>query len=260
MAVVLPLQHSKRCSEGHMRALTHRWQPFILYSVCTTHHIVWMADWPLYELCKPRPIQRKPLRKKSGLLWQNCHFSRSKSADRWGGRPRACGQNPDIPREGKPGSTATTNALLQLFTVNVNVSLLQVNKANLELMRKLVRNGPEVHPGANFIQNRYTQIKRWGRQLLLQMKSAGLMRFSSRSNSCSCQVLKVWKPGEDCSRAEARWHGGKAPDRWWHRPVQPTAVSAQTQHHGPHCKFRFKELLNNNEAVFSAFIYWAKTI
>lgn len=52
------------------------------------------------------------------------------------------------------------NALLQLFTVNVIVSLLQVNKANLELMRKLVRNGPEVHPGANFIQNRYTHIKR----------------------------------------------------------------------------------------------------
>lgn len=36
----------------------------------------------------------------------------------------------------------------------------QVNKANLELMRKLVRNGPEVHPGANFIQNRYNQVKR----------------------------------------------------------------------------------------------------
>ncbi|KAI3365191.1 hypothetical protein L3Q82_010287 [Scortum barcoo] len=37
----------------------------------------------------------------------------------------------------------------------------RVNKANLELMRKLVRNGPEVHPGANFIQNRHTQIKRF---------------------------------------------------------------------------------------------------
>uniref|UniRef100_A0A671XND9 DNA-directed RNA polymerase subunit n=1 Tax=Sparus aurata TaxID=8175 RepID=A0A671XND9_SPAAU len=37
----------------------------------------------------------------------------------------------------------------------------RVNKANLELMRKLVRNGPEVHPGANFIQNRHTQMKRF---------------------------------------------------------------------------------------------------
>uniref|UniRef100_UPI0037E98FD2 DNA-directed RNA polymerase III subunit RPC1 n=1 Tax=Semicossyphus pulcher TaxID=241346 RepID=UPI0037E98FD2 len=37
----------------------------------------------------------------------------------------------------------------------------KVNKANLELMRKLVRNGPEVHPGANFIQNRHTQMKRF---------------------------------------------------------------------------------------------------
>uniref|UniRef100_A0A3Q1AIV8 DNA-directed RNA polymerase subunit n=1 Tax=Amphiprion ocellaris TaxID=80972 RepID=A0A3Q1AIV8_AMPOC len=37
----------------------------------------------------------------------------------------------------------------------------RVNKANLELMRKLVRNGPDVHPGANFIQNRTAQIKRF---------------------------------------------------------------------------------------------------
>uniref|UniRef100_A0A6Q2XTY3 DNA-directed RNA polymerase subunit n=1 Tax=Esox lucius TaxID=8010 RepID=A0A6Q2XTY3_ESOLU len=37
----------------------------------------------------------------------------------------------------------------------------KVNKANLELMRKLVRNGPEVHPGANFIQQRHTQMKRF---------------------------------------------------------------------------------------------------
>ncbi|XP_028287346.1 DNA-directed RNA polymerase III subunit RPC1 isoform X1 [Parambassis ranga] len=37
----------------------------------------------------------------------------------------------------------------------------KVNKANLELMRKLVRNGPDVHPGANFIQNRHTQMKRF---------------------------------------------------------------------------------------------------
>uniref|UniRef100_A0A8C9XW94 DNA-directed RNA polymerase subunit n=1 Tax=Sander lucioperca TaxID=283035 RepID=A0A8C9XW94_SANLU len=37
----------------------------------------------------------------------------------------------------------------------------RVNKANLELLRKRVRNGPEVHPGANFIQNRHTQIKRF---------------------------------------------------------------------------------------------------
>ncbi|XP_019730084.1 DNA-directed RNA polymerase III subunit RPC1 isoform X2 [Hippocampus comes] len=37
----------------------------------------------------------------------------------------------------------------------------RVNKANLELMRKLVRNGPDVHPGANFIQNRRNQMKRF---------------------------------------------------------------------------------------------------
>ncbi|XP_043911596.1 DNA-directed RNA polymerase III subunit RPC1 [Protopterus annectens] len=37
----------------------------------------------------------------------------------------------------------------------------KVNKANIELMRKLVRNGPEVHPGANFIQQRHTNMKRF---------------------------------------------------------------------------------------------------
>uniref|UniRef100_A0A8C4YNB1 DNA-directed RNA polymerase subunit n=1 Tax=Gopherus evgoodei TaxID=1825980 RepID=A0A8C4YNB1_9SAUR len=37
----------------------------------------------------------------------------------------------------------------------------KVNKANLNFMRKLVRNGPEVHPGANFIQQRHTQMKRF---------------------------------------------------------------------------------------------------
>uniref|UniRef100_A0A8C6VII9 DNA-directed RNA polymerase subunit n=1 Tax=Naja naja TaxID=35670 RepID=A0A8C6VII9_NAJNA len=37
----------------------------------------------------------------------------------------------------------------------------KVNKANITFMRKLVRNGPEVHPGANFIQQRHTQMKRF---------------------------------------------------------------------------------------------------
>uniref|UniRef100_A0A8C2Q370 DNA-directed RNA polymerase n=1 Tax=Cyprinus carpio TaxID=7962 RepID=A0A8C2Q370_CYPCA len=37
----------------------------------------------------------------------------------------------------------------------------QVNKANIELMRKLVCNGPDFHPGANFIQQRHMQMKRF---------------------------------------------------------------------------------------------------
>uniref|UniRef100_A0A2K6LF12 DNA-directed RNA polymerase subunit n=1 Tax=Rhinopithecus bieti TaxID=61621 RepID=A0A2K6LF12_RHIBE len=36
----------------------------------------------------------------------------------------------------------------------------KVNKANISFLRKLVQNGPEVHPGANFIQQRHTQMKR----------------------------------------------------------------------------------------------------
>uniref|UniRef100_A0A3B3S3Q8 DNA-directed RNA polymerase subunit n=1 Tax=Paramormyrops kingsleyae TaxID=1676925 RepID=A0A3B3S3Q8_9TELE len=37
----------------------------------------------------------------------------------------------------------------------------KVNKANIDLMRKLVRNGPDLHPGANFIQQRHMQMKRF---------------------------------------------------------------------------------------------------
>lgn len=44
--------------------------------------------------------------------------------------------------------------------LNNNI-MLKVNKANIDFLRKLVRNGPEVHPGANFIQQRHTQMKRY---------------------------------------------------------------------------------------------------
>ena len=37
----------------------------------------------------------------------------------------------------------------------------RVTKANIELMRKLIINGCDVHPGANFIQQQQTQFKRY---------------------------------------------------------------------------------------------------
>ena len=37
----------------------------------------------------------------------------------------------------------------------------KVNKANIKLMRKLVLNGCDTHPGANFIQQRDNNIKRY---------------------------------------------------------------------------------------------------
>lgn len=37
----------------------------------------------------------------------------------------------------------------------------RVNPSNIELMRKLVRNGPDIHPGANFIQQGKTQFKKF---------------------------------------------------------------------------------------------------
>ncbi|KAL7990271.1 hypothetical protein Chor_013701, partial [Crotalus horridus] len=44
---------------------------------------------------------------------------------------------------------------------NLRIDEVAVNKANIGFMRKLVRNGPEIHPGANFIQQRHTQMKRF---------------------------------------------------------------------------------------------------
>ncbi|XP_043285852.1 DNA-directed RNA polymerase III subunit RPC1 [Venturia canescens] len=37
----------------------------------------------------------------------------------------------------------------------------RVNPSNIELMRSLIRNGPEVHPGANFVQQGKTQFKKF---------------------------------------------------------------------------------------------------
>lgn len=37
----------------------------------------------------------------------------------------------------------------------------RVNSSNIELMRRLVQNGPEVHPGANFIQQGKTKFKKY---------------------------------------------------------------------------------------------------
>ena len=37
----------------------------------------------------------------------------------------------------------------------------RVNKSNIELMRKLVTNGPDVHPGANFLLQRGTDMKKF---------------------------------------------------------------------------------------------------
>lgn len=37
----------------------------------------------------------------------------------------------------------------------------RVNKANIKLMRKLVKNGCDTHPGANFIQQRDNNMKRF---------------------------------------------------------------------------------------------------
>ncbi len=37
----------------------------------------------------------------------------------------------------------------------------RVNKSNIEFLRKLVMNGPDVHPGANFLLQRGTDTKKF---------------------------------------------------------------------------------------------------
>lgn len=48
-----------------------------------------------------------------------------------------------------------------LFVAKILTYPERVNPSNIELMRKLVRNGPDVHPGANFVQSKKTQHKRF---------------------------------------------------------------------------------------------------
>jgi len=37
----------------------------------------------------------------------------------------------------------------------------RVTPSNMELMQKLVRNGPDIHPGANYIQYKNSQNRRY---------------------------------------------------------------------------------------------------
>uniref|UniRef100_A0A2K5K0Z6 DNA-directed RNA polymerase subunit n=1 Tax=Colobus angolensis palliatus TaxID=336983 RepID=A0A2K5K0Z6_COLAP len=62
----------------------------------------------------------------------------------------------------------------------------QVNKANISFLRKLVQNGPEVHPGANFIQQRHTQMK-------ARVKPHRTFRF----NECVCTPYNADFDGDE---------------------------------------------------------------
>ena len=44
---------------------------------------------------------------------------------------------------------------------------LQVTRANIDLMRRLVVNGPERHPGANFIQQKGQAFKKWATEQIV---------------------------------------------------------------------------------------------
>lgn len=55
-----------------------------------------------------------------------------------------------------------------LFKVGVPIHIAKiltyperVNNANLKLMKKMVENGPDIHPGANFVQQRGSKFKKY---------------------------------------------------------------------------------------------------
>lgn len=58
----------------------------------------------------------------------------------------------------------------------------KVNHANIELMRKLIVNGCDVHPGANFVQHRHMNMKRF-------------LRYGQRD-----KIAKELKPGDTVER------------------------------------------------------------
>lgn len=58
----------------------------------------------------------------------------------------------------------------------------RVNNANLKLMKKMVENGPDIHPGANFVQQRGSKFKKY-------------LRFGNRQ-----KVAQELKPGDVVER------------------------------------------------------------
>ena len=54
----------------------------------------------------------------------------------------------------------TTQVAVPVHVAKILTYPERVNKANLKLMKKLVKNGCDEHPGANFVQHRDTSMKR----------------------------------------------------------------------------------------------------
>uniref|UniRef100_A0A674G861 DNA-directed RNA polymerase subunit n=1 Tax=Taeniopygia guttata TaxID=59729 RepID=A0A674G861_TAEGU len=81
----------------------------------------------------------------------------------------------------------------------------KVNKANINFMRKLVCNGPDVHPGANFIQQRHTQMKRFlkygNREKMAQELKFGAYLLTLKDTffdrAKACQIIASILVGKD---------------------------------------------------------------
>lgn len=71
----------------------------------------------------------------------------------------------------------------------------RVNAANIELMRKLVINGADVHPGANYLQEKESQMKKFlkygNRESLARNLKVILLKFCNL-NACKLFFITVW--------------------------------------------------------------------
>lgn len=69
----------------------------------------------------------------------------------------------------------------------------RVNSSNIELMRKLVRNGPDKHPGANsYIQMKKGEEKRYHLRYGDRLKTAQKLTVASRNIYDLYIVLKIF--------------------------------------------------------------------
>jgi DNA-directed RNA polymerase III subunit RPC1 len=62
----------------------------------------------------------------------------------------------------------------------------RVNKANIKLMKELILNGPDKHPGANFVEQRGQAFKK-ALRFVNRNKVAQELKVRAKQDNCSVQ-------------------------------------------------------------------------
>jgi len=114
----------------------------------------------------------------------------------------------------------------------------RVFEHNIERLRQAILNGPDVHPGANFLQTPD------GRKMYVYIYGRRHAQLFSLTRLCWCCVspraqpkvpqVRAGPPGSG-RQAAAGLHRGAAPHRRRHCPVQPPAIASQALDHGSLC-------------------------